>query len=392
MRHRLCEYDDEPTKDPLFREFLIEDEKDVVHTAEEHCFMRERNEEFALLNSTEEAIVAGEWKAALSSADRRARSANLRAMSLCLAAVSDDHCHTFVWEMFAGQARCTSLAVHGGHIACAPRDNLYGTDLRCPAAKCDILRKVEYFQPWLIVVPWPCKLWGSNSRWNFAMGNIPDLQELRDRDERDFLEFVEKLALCQKRGGRVLHGENPWAPDAETTRTVERPLEKCDYMFVRGHQCQYDLRGDQGFHYKPTGFLVPKTSALTWTLNRLCDGADDVDHPHQVITGKKLSEEAGAWPWSLAREVLHGALVDKCTANIETVFKDGKHYKERFPGATSVFSTADKHVICKELQLRATVMTIYACHDEVPAVLPDTVRRIYVVVDKDQEFAELRDV
>ena len=209
MRHRLCEYDDEPTKDPLFREFLIEDEKDVVHTAEEHCFMCERNEEFALLNSTEEAIVAGEWKAALSSADRRARSANLRAMSLCLAAVSDDHGHTFVWEMFAGQARCTSLAVHGGHIACAPGDNLYGTDLRCSATKCDILRKVEYFQPWLIVVPWPCTLWGSNSRWNFAMGNIPDLQELRDRDGRDFLEFVEKLALCQKRGGRVLHGENP---------------------------------------------------------------------------------------------------------------------------------------------------------------------------------------
>ena len=160
----------------------------------------------------------------------------------------------------------------------------------------------------------------------------------------------------------------------------------------RGAPVQYDLRGDRGFHYKPTGFLVPKTSALTWALNRLCDGADDVDHPHQVITGKKLSEEAGAWPWSLAREVLHGALVDKCTANIETVFNDGKHYKERFPGAISVFSTADKHVICKELQLRATVMTIYACHDEVPAVLPDTVRRIYVVIDKDQELAELRDV
>ncbi len=167
----LCEYDDDPTKDPLFREF----EKDVVYTAEGHCYMCERNGEFALPNSAEEAMETGEWKAALSSADRRACSANLRATSLCLAAVSDDHGHTFVWEMFAGQARCRSLAVHGGHIACAPEDVLYGTDLRCSATKCDILRKVVYFQPWLVIVPWPCTFWGSNSRWNFAMGNIPDL-------------------------------------------------------------------------------------------------------------------------------------------------------------------------------------------------------------------------
>ncbi len=138
---------------------------------------------------------------------------------------------------------------------------------------------------------------------------------------------------------------------------------------------------------------MPKTSALTWTLNRLCDGADDVDHPHQVMTGKKLSEEAGTWPWSLAREVLHGALVDKCHASIETIRKVGKRYRERFPGAISVFSTVDKHVICKELQLRAPLTTVYACHGkEVPAVLPDTVRRIYIVIGEDQKLAEMRDV
>ena len=183
--------------------------------------------------------------------------------------------------------------------------------------------------------------------WNFSMGKVPDLQELRDRDERDFLEFTEQLAVCQKRGGRILLGENPWTSDAKTTETVERVLDKCDYMFVKGHQCQYDLRGDQGFHYEPMGFLVPKASALTWTLNRLCDGTD----VHQQIMGKKLSEQAGAWQWSLAREVLHGALVDKCRASIEILHKIGKRYKERFPSAAAIFSTIDKHVICKELQL-----------------------------------------
>ena len=34
----LCKYDDDPTADPLFREFVIPTESDVAYTAEEHCY------------------------------------------------------------------------------------------------------------------------------------------------------------------------------------------------------------------------------------------------------------------------------------------------------------------------------------------------------------------
>ncbi len=51
---------------------------------------------------------------------------------------------------------------------------------------------------------------------------MPDLEELRDADKRDFLLFVEELVLEQSTGGRLLLGENPLSSDAKERPPLQR--------------------------------------------------------------------------------------------------------------------------------------------------------------------------
>ncbi len=177
--------------------------------------------------------------------------------------LSDEHGGTFIWGFFAGYARPTLLSLHGGHVAGAPVDLLGGYDLRVRATRKHLLEMVRSHKPWLVTIAWPCRSWGSLARWNAGMGRMPDLEGLRDADERDFLQFVEELALEQSTGGRLLLGENPLSSDAKERPPLQR-LQAGDFVIVHGDQCQYDLMDvtNEGFHKKPTGFLVPKGSML----------------------------------------------------------------------------------------------------------------------------------
>ena len=152
-----------------------------------------------------------------------------------------------------------------------PVDLLNGYNLRDPAVRRWVVAKAEELKPWIIVVAWPCTKWGTWSTFNHAIGNIPNLAEERDYEEEDFLVLVEQLAEVQKRGRRLLLGENPWASAALYRPPIEKTLEKHGYKLVRGDQCQYELCGDDGFHLKPTAFIVPEESELAFTLGRRCE-------------------------------------------------------------------------------------------------------------------------
>lgn len=261
--------------DPLFAECVDAEHRDAynVDVDDAICTLPVRDEA-AFICSVEEAVEAGRWRSALPGRDRHAAEANVRSLHYALKALSDDHGGTFIWEFFAGHARPTLLSLHGGHVAGAPVDLLGGYDLRDRHTRQHLLEQVRRHRSWLVTVVWPCRLWGSLARWNHGMGNIPELQEQRDRDEADFLRFVEELALERKAGGRLLLGENPLNSDAQETKPLRRLLDKHGYLCVRGDQCQHDLmaHGHQRRGLPLEAYRVPGAG-------RLCAG---VDHEPKV--------------------------------------------------------------------------------------------------------------
>ena len=180
--------------DPLFAECVDAEHRDAynVDVDDAICTLPVRDEA-AFICSVEEAVEAGRWRSALPGRDRHAAEANVRSLHYALKALSDDHGGTFIWEFFAGHARPTLLSLHGGHVAGAPVDLLGGYDLRDRHTRQHMLEQVRRHRPRLVTVVWPCRLWGPLARWNHGMRNIPELQEQRDRDEAEFLRFVEEL-------------------------------------------------------------------------------------------------------------------------------------------------------------------------------------------------------
>ena len=153
-------------------------------------------------------MLSGMWRASMAPVDRRAVANSLQCLESALATLMDDHGGTFAWEIFAGAARLTLLTVHGGHVAGAPVDIRASIDLRDASTRAHFVVLVQKFKPWLITMAWPCTVWSILNRWNFGMGRVQDLPERQDRDEADFLEFVEQIGAIQKQGKRLLVGEN----------------------------------------------------------------------------------------------------------------------------------------------------------------------------------------
>ncbi len=79
----LCQYGEDPASDPLFAEFLVEPQEQALLAVTGDTFeaFEVRDEEEAYWNSVESAIDQGQWRHALSGADRRACAANVRAIA-----------------------------------------------------------------------------------------------------------------------------------------------------------------------------------------------------------------------------------------------------------------------------------------------------------------------
>ena len=101
-------------------------------------------------------------------------------------------------------------------------------------------------------------------------------------------------------------GENQAGSDAYATKPMKKLLDS-GFVLVRGHQYQWMLQGETGFHRKSTDFIVQEGSPFEELLNRRCDGT----HKHEQIWGSnKKSRRAGEWTWELAATMLAGACQD----------------------------------------------------------------------------------
>ncbi len=132
------------------------------------------------------------------------------------------------------------------------------------------------------------------------------------------------------------------------------------YMFVRGDQCQYelmDISGD-GYHLKPTGFMVPEGSALVWTTSRRCGGVDE-DRQHIWIEGIEAATHAATWQWELNKAIVLGAIWDRAKVVAPRLRRILQRYRARSPSRTVQMGSDDVIAVAELLLMRSSSCRAY---------------------------------
>ena len=241
----------------------------------------------------------------------------------------------------------TLCVLRGGHVAGAPIDIRANIDLRDAAVRTHFFQLAEHYKPWPITMAWPCTVWSILNRWNYAMGRVQDLEDRQERDRKDFLWFVNKVATIQRKGGRVLVCENPHTNSAFDGEVITSLLEK-GYVLTRADQCASFLWGEVGYYHKGTYFLVPEDSTLVLLFNRLCPGVSP-EHPHDQVIGGKKATAAGVWPWDLAKTIVTGALWDLAAKKASSLREIALKLSLQHVGKTVRLGEVDSHYVCRLL-------------------------------------------
>ena len=388
----LCDFDTDPRKDPRYSQFVITDNVCAALLSEEaeEKWCMPMVEDYGYINSVQEAIASGTWRSALSPHDRRVVSHNLVCLSAVTQALRDDDGSTFCWEVFAGAARTTLCVLRGGHVAGAPIDIRANVDLRDPAVRAHFIQLVHRHKPWMITMAFPCTVWSILNRWNYAMGRVQDLEARQRQDREDFLEFVKEVGFIQKRGGRLLVGENPHTSSAFEQKPIEELLAD-GFVLVKADQCAFGLWGEIGYFRKGTFFLVPKNSSLVVLLNRLCPGVS-LEHPHDQVIGGKKATDAGVWPWDLAKTMVTGALWDLAATKASSLREIALKLSRQHAGKTVKLAEADTHYVCRLLLFRRSQCEVFAVHGDSVQAPKSVVRSVTVAIDAEAQIVEFTDV
>ena len=159
----------------------------------------------------------------------------------------------------------------------------------------------------MITFAFPCHLWSPLQTVFGARNFGGKLSELRDEEEERFFSFIGSLCRLQVREGRLALAENPWQSRAWARKVFDSLIVEGLFELVRGDGCAYQKRlprssssvDDGLLLQKPTGYLVPKGSALRITMSLRCTK----DHPHGAIIGGKWTATTVSglvmrpWPW-----------------------------------------------------------------------------------------------
>ncbi|CAK0847357.1 unnamed protein product [Prorocentrum cordatum] len=162
-----------------------------------------------------------------------------------------DNNETFLWELFAKEARFTHVASKGGHANATPSDLSVEVNFNDPRTRSDFLFLIRTFKPGIGENPLTSRAW-------------------REASIVDLLSW---------------HGNQP-------------PL----YETATLHQCMHGLVDNYGDPIrKPPCMMVPNGSCFSGWLERRCDGG----HQHADMVGRSTAlAQAGAWPDDLGKALV----------------------------------------------------------------------------------------
>ena len=146
-------------------------------------------------------------------------------------------------EVFGGFGEISMQAHRQGLFALQPYDSTYGCDLRDPQQVESLEQDMVRWNPRLIVIEFPCRVWSPLQR--LAAGNsLEKRRELRRRqlEDKPFLQLTERLFEMQLAKDDEALAENPWTSMARKEPEIQR-LENDPRCYVAlSHQCRFNKR------------------------------------------------------------------------------------------------------------------------------------------------------
>ena len=215
-----------------------------------------------------------------------------------------------VIEIFGGAAEVSLQFAQRGWNVIQPIDIIHGVDLKDSAVREDICKLIDDKKPRLVIVEYPCRLWG---KWTDVNYNTPQRKRLLNKlrnAERPFLEFCEKVFDMQLARGDQALAENPLGSHSFKEPPMRRVLERPDVMVAVSHACQFNFRHvDSGKLLKKPTMWICTSQEMCDQLSRRCPNRPGHEvHAHGWCEGRKVTQHAGKYTKELARCIHKGFL------------------------------------------------------------------------------------
>ena len=206
-----------------------------------------------------------------------------------------------VLEVCAGEANTTAVFKEEGHRTCRPRDLIYGDDILDPAVRWTILEEVRQARPKLVIMGWPCRLWGTWQNVNYpTRSDRQELRRLRKR-EKPFLDFFRDLAWEQISRGDHIIGENPLFSAALEEEPIMQVMNWPSTAVCRTDMCSHGLR------HPTTGQATMKPTALIVSHPAFVESLGRVrnkQHSHTHVSGAQKCKAAGTYTRLFGKRVV----------------------------------------------------------------------------------------
>ena len=124
-----------------------------------------------------------------------------------------DNQETFLWELFAKEARFTRAVSKGGHAHATPSDLSVGVNFNDPQTCSDFLFMIGVFKPWMVSVAFPCRAHSNMQEFQRAQGMGDWVNDMIE-EFRPLINFSADVLRLQAEGGRIGIGENPLTSQA----------------------------------------------------------------------------------------------------------------------------------------------------------------------------------
>eukprot|EP00959_Pyramimonas_sp_CCMP1952_P068827 1436513-Pyramimonas_sp.AAC.1 len=113
-----------------------------------------------------------------------------------------DNSETFLWELFAKEARFTRAASRGGHANATPSDLSVGVNFNDPKVCSDFLFMIKIFKPWMVSVAFPCTPFTNMQEFQRAQG-MGDWVDDMVEEFTPLVSFSADVLRLQAEGGRI---------------------------------------------------------------------------------------------------------------------------------------------------------------------------------------------
>ncbi|CAK0805201.1 unnamed protein product [Prorocentrum cordatum] len=215
-------------------------------------------------------------------------------------------------EVFGGERGITIRAAgraRGWNVrGLQPIDKFFGQDFKIQQERRNVLSTIDKWQPRLVVIQLPCRLWTLLNRNVNYKDRAEVLEGLQD-EERCFLTFAADIFNKQKHYGNHALLENPATADSFCEDVIMQ-LRQDNYECT-SNMCMFGMVGKDGLPMKK----LVRSQVYTWQLaDAICRGLTRVIEPEEFCHGVQI---CSYYPVSYDKPASHVHQVCYAAPNME---------------------------------------------------------------------------